>query len=39
MKIGFLITARLKSERLPLKIIKDLNGKTVIERLIDRIKK
>ncbi len=38
MKIGFLITARLKSERIPLKIIKDLNGKTVIERLIDRIK-
>lgn len=38
MKIGFLITARLKSERLPLKIIKDLNGKNVIERLIDRIK-
>ena len=38
MKIGFLITARLKSERLPLKIIKDLNGKTVIERVIDRIK-
>jgi len=38
MKIGFLITARLKSERLPFKIIKDLNGKTVIERLIDRIK-
>lgn len=38
MKIGFLITARLKSARLPLKIIKDLNGKTVIERLIDRIK-
>jgi spore coat polysaccharide biosynthesis protein SpsF len=38
MKIGFLITARLKSKRLPLKIIKDLNGKTVIERLIDRIK-
>lgn len=38
MKIGFLITARLKSERLPLKIIKDLNGKTVVERIIDRIK-
>jgi len=38
MKIGFLITARLKSKRLPLKIIRDLNGKTVIERLIDRIK-
>ncbi|MGA1823491.1 MAG: cytidylyltransferase domain-containing protein [bacterium] len=38
MKIGFLITARLKSSRLPLKIIKDLHGKSVIERLIDRIK-
>lgn len=38
MKIGFLITARLKSSRLPLKVILDLNGKTVIERLIDRIK-
>ena len=39
MKIGFLITARLKSTRLPLKILKDLNGKTVIERIIDRAKK
>lgn len=38
MKIGFLITARLKSSRLPFKVIMDLNGKTVIERLIDRIK-
>ena len=38
LKIGFLITARLKSSRLPLKIIKDLNGKTVIERIIDRAK-
>jgi len=38
MKIGFLITARLKSIRLPLKILKDLNGKTVIERVIDRVK-
>ena len=38
MKIGFLITARLKSSRLPLKILKDLNGKTVIERIIDRAK-
>ena len=38
MKIGFLITARLKSSRLPLKIIKGLNGKTVIERIIDRAK-
>lgn len=39
MKIGFLITARLKSTRLPFKIIKDLNGKTIIERVIDRAKK
>lgn len=39
MKIGFLITARLKSSRLPLKILLDLNGKTVIERIIDRAKK
>ncbi|MFZ5969490.1 MAG: cytidylyltransferase domain-containing protein [Bacillota bacterium] len=38
MKIGFLITARLKSSRLPFKILKDLNGKTVIERIIDRAK-
>jgi len=38
MKIGFLITARLKSTRLPFKILKDLNGKTVIERVIERAK-
>ncbi|MCK5039245.1 MAG: 3-deoxy-manno-octulosonate cytidylyltransferase [Thermoplasmata archaeon] len=38
MKIGFLITARLKSSRLPLKVIKDLNGRSAVERLIDRIK-
>ena len=38
MKIGFLITARLKSKRLPHKIIRDLNGKTVVERVIDRAK-
>ena len=38
MKIGFLITARLKSSRLPLKLLLDLNGRTVIERIIDRAK-
>ena len=38
MKIGFLITARLKSTRLPHKILKNLHGKTVIERIIDRAK-
>ena len=38
MRIGFLITARLKSSRLPMKIIKDLHGKPVIERIIERAK-
>jgi len=38
MKIGFLITARLKSSRLPLKILKDLNGKPVVNQIIDRAK-
>lgn len=36
MKIGYFITARLKSERLKLKLLKDLNGKTLIERVIER---
>ena len=36
MRIGFLITARLKSTRLPLKIMKDLNGKPVIQRIVER---
>jgi spore coat polysaccharide biosynthesis protein SpsF len=36
MKIGFLITARLKSTRLPMKITKDLNGKPVIQRIVER---
>lgn len=39
MKIGFLITARLKSTRLKLKLLKYLNGYTVIERIIQRAKK
>jgi len=38
LKIGFLITARLKSSRLKLKILKPLNGYTVIERIIQRTK-
>ena len=38
MKIGFLITARLKSKRLKFKILKPLNGFTVIERVIQRAK-
>lgn len=38
MKIGFLITARLKSSRLDLKLLLSLNGYTVIERVIQRAK-
>tara|TARA_B110000967_G_scaffold209987_2_gene269256 strand:+ start:18042 stop:18842 length:801 start_codon:yes stop_codon:yes gene_type:complete len=39
MKIGFLITARLKSSRLKFKLLKELNGVSVIERVIERSKK
>lgn len=39
MKIGFLITARLKSTRLKFKVLKDLNGYSVFERVIQRAKK
>jgi spore coat polysaccharide biosynthesis protein SpsF len=38
MKVGFLITARLKSSRLHLKLLLPLNGYTVIERVIQRAK-
>lgn len=38
MKIGFLITARLKSTRLKQKILLDLNGKSVLDRVIERCK-
>jgi spore coat polysaccharide biosynthesis protein SpsF len=36
MKIGFFITARLKSSRLKQKILLDLNGKSIIDRVIER---
>lgn len=39
MKLGFFITARLKSQRLKQKILLDLNGKSVLDRVIDRCKK
>lgn len=39
MKIGLHITARLKSSRLPFKLLLDLNGSTIIEHVIDRAKK
>jgi spore coat polysaccharide biosynthesis protein SpsF len=38
VNIGFLITGRLKSTRLKLKILKPLNGFSVIERVIHRAK-
>ena len=38
MKRAILITARLKSKRLPLKVIRKIKGKTMIEHMIDRLK-
>ncbi len=38
MKTAITITARMKSTRLPLKAIKELAGKPVIEHLIERLK-
>ena len=38
MKIGFFITARLKSTRLKRKILLDMHGKSVLDRTIDRAK-
>ena len=38
MKIAFLITARLKSTRLPLKVIKSMHGKPMIVHMLDRLK-
>lgn len=38
MKVGYLITARLKSTRLPLKLLKEVKGKPIISHMIDRLK-
>ncbi len=38
MKTGYLITGRLKSTRLPKKLLLDIKGKPVISHMIDRIK-
>ena len=38
MKAGFLITARLKSKRLPNKILKKVENKMLLSHMIDRIK-
>jgi len=37
-KVGFLITARLKSTRLPKKLLIKIHDKTVIEHMIERLK-
>lgn len=39
MKYAYLITARLKSSRLREKILLDLNGKTILDHVIERCKK
>jgi len=38
MKFAITITARMKSERLPLKVIRYIEGKPMIEHMIDRLK-
>lgn len=37
MKIGAIIQARMNSSRLPGKVLLDLNGKSVLERVVDRV--
>jgi len=39
LKIGIFITARLKSKRLPFKVIKPILGRPMIEWMIDRLKR
>ena len=36
MNLGLLITVRLKSRRLPRKVALDLQGRSVLQRVIDR---
>lgn len=38
MKTGFLITARLKSTRLPEKLLREVEGKAIFSHMIDRLK-
>ena len=38
MKVGFLITARMKSTRLPKKLTLEVNGRHIIRWMIDRVK-
>jgi len=38
MKVGYLITGRLKSTRLPKKLLLKIKGKSIISHMIDRLK-
>ena len=38
MKTGYLVTARLKSTRLPRKLLLEIKGKSVITHMLDRLK-
>ena len=38
MHVGYLITARLKSTRLPFKLMKEIQGKPIISHMLDRLK-
>ena len=38
MKVGYLVTARLKSTRLPRKLLLEIKGKSVISHMLDRLK-
>ena len=38
MKIGFLVTARMKSTRLPRKLTLEINGREIIALMVDRLK-
>lgn len=38
MKVGFLITARLKSTRLPEKLLQEVSGKPIFVHMLDRLK-
>ena len=38
MKTGYLITARLKSTRLPMKLLREVEGRPIVSHMIDRLK-
>ena len=38
MKVGYLITGRLKSTRLPRKLLLKVKGKPILSHMIDRLK-